>query len=62
MDKLLCTLVMGFVIGIIKVKEWLTGFSGMVRGEEGFLMIMGICAAAIVAAGIVVLMGKRKHA
>ena len=60
MDKLLCTLGMGFIVGIIKVKEWMAGFSGMVKGEDGFLLMMGICAASLTIATAVVLLGKGK--
>ena len=61
MDKLLCTLGMGFIVAVIKAKEWLDGLTGMVKGEEGFLLMIGICAAALAVAGMVVLNGKRQH-
>lgn len=60
MDKLLCTLGMGLVVVFIKVREWLDGFTGMVKGTDGFFFMMGICVAALILAGIVMAVGGRK--
>ena len=63
MDKLLCVFGMGLFVGFIKVRAWLDGFAGMVNGTDGFVLMMGICAAALLCAGVIILIGnKRKTA
>ena len=60
MDKLLCVLGMGLIVGLIKVREWIDGFTGMVNGDAGFLLMMGICAAALLCVGMVILIGNKR--
>lgn len=60
MDKLLCTLGMGLVVVFIKIREHLDAFSGMIKGADGFFFVIGICVAALVAAGILMATGSRK--
>lgn len=60
MDKLLCALGMGLMVAFIKMKVWLEGVADLVKGTDGFVLILGICLGALIVAAAVMLIGNRK--
>ncbi|MBR5316189.1 MAG: hypothetical protein IKU44_05295 [Firmicutes bacterium] len=61
MDKLLCMLGMGIVVGFIRIREWFYGITDMLQGADGFVTVIGICLVALVLAVGVMLVGRCKR-
>jgi len=62
MDKLLCTLGMGLIVFFVKMKSWLEGAAELVKGADGFVLMLGICAVALAVVSVYMLAGRRKTA
>lgn len=61
MDKLFGVLGMVIVAAVIKVRTAVETVLEFFRGEEGFLMMLGICGAALVCAIVMLSWTSRKR-
>ncbi len=62
MNKLFSFLGIGFVFGAIKARMGLETLTGVFRGEDGFLMMLGLCGVVLFIAGMTLVIGSRKKA
>lgn len=60
MDKLLCVFGTGFIVLVIKLKEWLEGVAELVKGAEGFALVLGGCVTILLAVILLMSIGRSK--
>lgn len=61
MDKLFGMLGMAIMVAVIKVRTAVETVLQFFRGEEGFLMMIGICGAVLIASMLMLSWTSRKR-
>ena len=61
MDKLFGMLAMAIMAAVIKVRTAAEGIMEAVRGEDGFLMMVGVCIVALIGVTMMMSWTSRKR-
>jgi len=62
MDKLLYVGGLGWLLLVLKARACINDFMGLVKGTDGFLLMVVICTIALICVGTVLLIGGKRKA